>query len=195
MVRLGDIGGACFPGASPREVLDMANDKARLTKKAVAEAQPGAKEYVLWDSRIAGFGLRVRPTGGKSFIFAYRTAGGRAGKYQRVTIKATNPDVAFERAKELAGQHHGGVDPAGEREEARKAIEEARRTLSLADTLDRFIADHAKLKLATKTWTEYERIADKLLKPALGTIKVDALAPKDVAGFYHDQRAKPTQAA
>ena len=173
----------------------MDNPKVRLTKSAVADALPGEKEYILWDNRIAGFGLRVRPTGGKSYIFAYRTPGGRAGKYRRVTIKAANPEVAYEKAKELSGQHHGGVDPAGQRAEERQALEAIRRTLSVGDVLDTFIADHAKVRLAAKTWAEYERIVGKLLKPAIGGIKIDALEPKDVAAMYHDQRAKPTQAA
>lgn len=173
----------------------MENQKVRLTKTTVAEAAPADREYILWDSRVPGFGLRVRPTGGKSYIFAYRTSGGRAGKSRRVTIKANNPEVAFEEAKKLSGQHHGGVDPAGGRSAEKEALEAARATLSVADTLDRFVADHAKERLAEKTWREYERIADKLLKPALGETKVDALAPKDVAGFYHAHRAKPTQAA
>ncbi|MDE2597009.1 MAG: tyrosine-type recombinase/integrase [Sphingomonadales bacterium] len=175
----------------------MATDspKVRITKSVFAEAQAADREYVIWDSRIAGFGLRVRPTGSKSFIFAYRTAGGRAGQYRRVTIKASNPEVALERAKELSGQHHGGIDPAGQRAEEKKELAAARRILSVGDVLDSFVTDHAKERLATKTWTEYERIVDKLLKPAIGAIKIDALEPKDVAGMYHDQRAKPTQAA
>lgn len=173
----------------------MENQKVRITKTVVADAQPAEREYVLWDSRIAGFGLRVRPTGAKSFIFAYRTAGGRAGKSRRITIKANNPEVAFDRAKELSGQHHGGVDPAGDKIEEKKALAVARRTLSVADVLDRFITDHAKERLAAKTWAEYERIVEKLLKPAIGATKIDALEPKDVAGMYHAQRAKPTQAA
>jgi integrase len=173
----------------------MGNQKVRLTKTVVADATPAEREYVLWDSRIAGFGLRVRPTGSKSYVFAYRTAGGRAGKYRRVTIKASNPEIAYERAKELAGQHHGGVDPAGVKAEEKRAIEAVSKTLSVGDALDSFIADHAKERLATKTWTEYERLVDKLLKPAIGAIKIDALEPKDVAAFYHNHRAKPTQAA
>ena len=173
----------------------MENQKVRITKTVLADAQPADREYVLWDSRIAGFGLRVRPTGNKSFVFAYRTAGGRAGKYRRVTIKASNPEVAFEKAKELSGQHHGGVDPAGVKVAEKEALVAARRTLSVADVLDRFITDHAKARLAAKTWAEYERIVDKLLTPAIGATKIDALEPKDVAAMYHDQRAKPTQAA
>lgn len=49
--------------------------------------------------------------------------------------------------------------------------------------------------MAPKTWAEYERLCDKILKPAIGKTKIDALEPKDVAAMHHAERAKPTQAA
>jgi integrase len=167
--------------------------KVRLTKTVVENADRGEKEYVLWDSRVAGFGLRVRPTGAKSYVFVYRSAGGRAGKVRRITIKATTPDEALTQAKALAGQYHGGGDPAAEK--ADEKLEAARKAITVGDVLDRFVADHAKLKLTAKTSTEYERVADKLLKPAIGKISIADLEPKHVASMYHDQRKTPTQAA
>ena len=37
-----------------------------------------APEHVLWDDEIKGFGVRVRPSGRKTYIVKYRE-GGRAG--------------------------------------------------------------------------------------------------------------------
>jgi hypothetical protein len=61
--------------------------------------------------------------------------------------------------------------------------------------LDRFITDHAREHLKDKTAGEYERIVAKILKPKVGEVKIDALAPKDVAEMYHAMRSTPTQAA
>jgi len=173
----------------------MPSQKVKLTKTVVAEAMPGPKDYMLWDTRVAGFGLRVRPTGSKSFVFVYRSAGGRNGTPKRVTIKASNPDVAFARAKELAGQYHGGADPAAEKAAKKVEVANARNALRVSVVLDRFITDHAKEKLAPKTWVEYERIVDKILTPAFGTTPIDELQPKAVAEFYHRMRSTPTQAS
>lgn len=173
-------------------------NRTRLTKNAVDEAQPRDKEYVLWDTAIAGFGLRVRPTGGKSFIFTYRTAGGRAGRVQRVTIgnaARMKVDPARDRAKALAGQYHGGVDPAAEATAEKEEIKAERNAPTVSDLLDRFIEDHAKATLKEKTWREYERISEKILKPRLGDNKVALLEAKDVSEMYQAIRAKPTQAA
>ena len=169
--------------------------KVRLTKATVADTQPREREFILWDSRLAGFGLRVRPSGARSFVFVYRTAGGRQGKTQRVTIKATTPEVAFEQAKGLQARYHGGADPAAERVDAKSAAAAARAALTVGNVLDSFIKNHAMENLRVPTWTQYERLAERILKPYLGETKVDALQPKAVAEMYHALRAKPTQAA
>ncbi|ESZ17790.1 hypothetical protein X735_12535 [Mesorhizobium sp. L2C085B000] len=173
----------------------MSNQKVRITKTVVADAAKTGKEYVIWDSRVAGFGLRVRPSGAKSFVFVYRSAGGRAGSVKRMTIKASNPDVAYDRAKELAGQFHAGIDPATEKADGRAEAERKKKISSVGDVLDSFITDHAKESLKDKTASEYERIVEKILKPKLGHIKIDALEPKNVAEMYRDLRGTPTQAA
>ena len=94
--------------------------KTRLTKTALADASPGQSEYTIWDLALPGFGLRVRPSGSKTFVFVYRTEGGRKGKTQRVTLKAKNPEVARTAAKALAAQYHGGGDPAAVKAEGRR---------------------------------------------------------------------------
>jgi len=173
-------------------------NRTRLTKTSVDEAKPRDKEYVVWDTSISGFGLRVRPTGGKSYIFTYRTAGGRAGRVQRVTIgnaARMKVDPARERAKALAGQYYGGVDPAAEITAEKEEIAAERNAPTVSDLLDRFLEDHAKATLKEKTWTEYERIIEKILKPQIGDKKISAIEPKDVSELYQAIRSKPTQAA
>lgn len=173
----------------------MENQKVRISKTVVAGAEPSDRDYILWDTAIPGFGLRVRKTGGKSFIFAYRTSGGRAGKWQRTTIKADNPEVARERAKALAAEHYAGADPAADKADAKREAEREKLTPTVGDVLDRFVNDHARENLKAKTADEYERIIAKILKPRIGSIKIDELASKDVAELYHAMRATPTQAA
>src|SRR5215216_853794 len=107
----------------------MSNQKVRLSKSIVAEALPTDREYVLWDNRLAGFGLRVRPSGAKSFVYVYRSPGGRRGTVRRVTLKGTHADVAFEAAKKEAAKFHGGGDPVAERAAAADTAAKARKVL------------------------------------------------------------------
>ena len=59
----------------------------KLTKRTVDAAKPDVKRYVLWDSEIAGFGLRVSPAGRKSYVLKYRVGGGRAGRIPAVAAR------------------------------------------------------------------------------------------------------------
>ena len=64
----------------------MSNVKrTRLTDAGIARLRPREREYTLWDSRVAGLGVRVRPGGGKSFVYIH-TSGGRT---RRVSLGQT----------------------------------------------------------------------------------------------------------
>ena len=42
--------------------------RMKVTDAAIARLRPREREYTVWDSRIAGLGVRVRPSGGKSYV-------------------------------------------------------------------------------------------------------------------------------
>lgn len=176
----------------------MANQKRKITNTLVEEINPGPKETVIWDTQVAGFGLRIRPTGGKSYVFTYRSAGGRAGTVKRVTIgdaTKVKADVARDEAKRLAALHFGGIDTAQERAEDKAAAKKQKDAPTVASLLDRFMRDHAKPTLKEKTWQEYERLIEKVLKPEIGEVKVRDLLTVHVSEMHHRLRDKPTQAA
>src|SRR3546814_11846499 len=54
----------------------------KVTKRYVDAMRPGPKDAFLWDDELHGFGLKVTPSGAKSFIFQYRL-GGRGAKTRR----------------------------------------------------------------------------------------------------------------
>jgi len=56
----------------------------RLTKRAVDAAAPRGKAYIIYDSQIAGFGLRVQPSGVKSFTLEYRPTAMRGAAKRRI---------------------------------------------------------------------------------------------------------------
>ena len=43
--------------------------KIKLTDGKIGKLKAGDVEYMVWDTRIAGFGVRVRPTGHKSYVY------------------------------------------------------------------------------------------------------------------------------
>lgn len=57
-------------------------NRIRLTEAAIARLRPRAREYTVWDNRIPGFGVRVRPNGGVSYILLQKTH----GRWRRVSL-------------------------------------------------------------------------------------------------------------
>lgn len=97
----------------------MANPaKVKLTKTAVERlAAADGKRAIYWDSEITGYGIRVMPSGSKTFFYQ-----GRVNKELiRVTIgkfPAKNAEQARKEAKRIQGQIADGQDPRPEKEEA-----------------------------------------------------------------------------
>ena len=123
-----------------------------LNKRNVAALEPGDKPYIAWDDRLIGFGVRVQPSGLKSFLVNYRTgAGGRKAPNKRVVIGRFGrvaPDQARRIARTMLGKVADGEDPAGKRAQARSI-----------PTLREAFHDYMSTKAhhARKTETAYRR--------------------------------------
>ena len=56
----------------------------KLTKRALDAVKPDPSQDVyLWDDELAGYGLRIKPTGIRSFFVQYRNS---MGNSRRVTL-------------------------------------------------------------------------------------------------------------
>ena len=62
--------------------MSTARHRTRLTVKAIAAAKPAAREYTLWDNQLAHFGVRVLPSGVKSYVVQTRVN----GRMRKITL-------------------------------------------------------------------------------------------------------------
>jgi len=162
----------------------------RITKRVIDGLEPQASEFAVWDSKLPGFGVRVRPTGAMSYVVVYRAGSGRGAPVRRYTIasvrKAT-PEAARRRAKALLGAVAHGHDPAAE-----KATE--RGTLTVSELADRFMSEHVEQKRKPGTAVFYRHLLDKVIKPELGATKADKVTRTQVARLHGWLKKTPFQA-
>ncbi|MDE0031153.1 MAG: integrase family protein [Deltaproteobacteria bacterium] len=107
----------------PNTAKRTARLKTTLTKRAVEALKPDLKPWIAWDDRLTGLGVRVQPSGAKTFVVNYRSgSGGRKAPNKRVTLGRfgrITAEQARRMAQELLGKVASGEDPAQERAEAR----------------------------------------------------------------------------
>ncbi|MDM7928816.1 tyrosine-type recombinase/integrase [Blastomonas fulva] len=96
-----------------------ARSTTKLTKRVCDNVEAEAGQFEVWDSELAGFGLRVMPSGVKSFIARYRSdGGGRASTRRTYTLGrygALTVDQARKSAKAVLGAVANGADPGAKR--------------------------------------------------------------------------------
>ena len=73
------------------------------------------REVFVWDDKLAGFGLRIKPKGIPSFFIQYRNAGGTSRRHTLGRLGSLTPDKARKLAKTKLLIVAEGGDPAAER--------------------------------------------------------------------------------
>ena len=71
----------------------------RITKRIVDGLKARESEYAIWDAQMPGFGVRVRPTGAKSYVVVYRAGSGRGAPVRRYTHRGCRQGCTRERPK------------------------------------------------------------------------------------------------
>jgi len=159
---------------------------ARLSKRLVESADVRTREYMLWDGDIAGFGLRVPPSGRRSYIVQYRV-----GTRSRQLTFGAHGALTAEQARTLAiaalAAVRAGSDPAEDRKQRRDAI-------TVRELAERFDREHIAVRLKDSTAREYRRNLARFILPALGRLRVEGVSRADVARLHHNLRHIPYQA-
>ena len=147
-----------------------------LTEKRIRDAKPQGRQYMIWDPKLRGFGLKVSKTV-KSYIVDYRVG----GKQRRATIgrvgELSLADARKRASSMLDGIRSSGTDPLRQRAERRDAP-------TLADALDRFFNEHCERRIAAgrmqpSTAKEYQRQA-RLYLSGIAELKVADITRRDI---------------
>ena len=171
--------------------------RSSLTKRTVDAAHPTCKRYHIWDCDLRGFGLRIEPSGIKTFIAKYRVGGGGRNAPQRIqTIGrygTLTPEEARRKAKVVLGSVAAGADPQGD-------LSARRREMNMAELID-FYETHGcvvqrgkrigePMKPLTKAYT-LARLRHHVI-PLLGNRRAKDVTSGDIERFAADVAAGRT---
>jgi len=153
--------------------------RQKLTKRLLERFEPTESGYVVMDSELRGFGVRVLPSGKRLYITQYRVAGSRSalnarrvtlGNYDHLTL-----DVARSMAKDVLGRVAQGEDPAQDRAEWRQAP-------TVADLAPQYLAT-VRRDRKPNTHYEYERQMRRDILPVLGRLRAREIERQHVAAL------------
>ena len=145
-------------------------------------AAPGG-DTIFWDRALAGFGVRVYPSGRKVYVVQARAGGGP----RRATL-GVHGELSPERARERAGAAIARIKAGGD---PRAAPPEGP---TVADLAERYMRVHVAAMCNAHTARIYRGSLDNHILPALGAMPLGAVERAHVAALHHRLRATPRAA-
>ncbi len=151
---------------------------ARLTKRSVENLPPRAERYVVWDTELKGFGVRVSPQGRRTYLARYRTTGGADRRLTLATHGVMTTEEAREQARRILAEAAMGGDPQG-------AKADRRAEMTVKDLCELYMAEGTATKKATTLRIDRIRI-DRHINPRLGSRKVTDITRGDIQRLMID---------
>lgn len=167
--------------------------KAPMKKKAfddltIRNLKPADLLYSCMADKELGFGIRVYPSGRKTFFYQYKADGQRRfmtlGDYPAITLKKARDiyHAEMSKVKALRRGSKDGLDPVLEnkKERERCKTEEAcyKNSLSVKGLVEEFIEKHSMNN--KKSWKEDKRCLEKDVIPLWGSRKAKDITKRDV---------------
>ena len=152
---------------------------ANLTKRIVDAAQPRDQEYLVWCGTLKGFGVRIYPSGRKTFVAQVRVGRSsrrvKIGQYGVFTV-----DQARDEAREIIRAASKGRDPQREKREKREAktVGEVCDAYLEAARNDMVITRFGRPKKQSTVAVD-EGLVARHIKPLIGRLPADELTRAD----------------
>jgi len=146
----------------------------KLTKKFIdAQIYNGKAQHIIWDDEVPGFGVRLYPTGKKSFVLSYRDNKRKSimtiGSCSVLTL-----DQARNKAKaDLVGLHNG-INPLEQRQKERQGQ-------LVKDLCSAYVTQHAVHK---KSGSDDISRIERFIIPEWGNLLVTNIKRADVAALH-----------
>ena len=142
------------------------------------------EDVIFWDRKVSGFGVRVYPSGKKTYVVQTRAF----GRSKRVTI-GRNDDLSLHKAREIGAEIIARIKKGQP-----PFPEEPTPEPTVADLAERYMREYVELHCKPVTVSHYRGILRKHIVPALGELLVRAVTHGDILAFHTGLYGVPTLA-
>ncbi len=151
----------------------------KLTKKAIDAFRyegDGKSRDIRWDTEMTGLGLRLYPSGKKTFVLSYRASGRK-----RLMTLGNFGVLTLEQARTRAKKHlvavEDGKDPLEERRQAAQGR-------TFGELIDVYVEDHAKVH--KKTWLDDKQRLERHIPAAWKSRRADAITRYEIVKLHRE---------
>ncbi len=159
------------------------NEKTlRFTEKELSKLKPRERRYTIFEGTVPGFGMRVEPSGVKTFQLSYRVGGRlRMATLGRLGVLAL--DQARKKAHRMFGLASDGKDPLSAKDGIRAAV-------SVRAVVARWLKEHVEARRKASTLRLYQLAAGHITA-TLGSVPINQLSTADVMRLHSKLQATP----
>ena len=144
----------------------------RLTDATIARLRPREREYTVWDSRVPGLGVRVRSSGGRSYVLLQETE----GRSKRVSLgPVSTKSISDVRRECHMRQASAGPD---------KTFRAPRAIPSLTAFVESEWKEACFDRYKPSTKKGVRSLLARQLLPEFGSKPLDRITPTQVAGWF-----------
>ena len=144
--------------------------RVRLTDAAITRLRPREREYTVWDRAVPGLGVRVRPSGGRSWVLLRAAEDGS----RRVTLGPASA-IGVEEARRQCHARRAGPEPEPE---------PARAVPPFRDFVEGEWKETHFDRCKPSTRKGFRSLLDARMLPAFGPKPLDRIAPADVRRWF-----------
>ena len=152
----------------------------KLTKRVIDAAEPGAKEYCIWDSELKGFRLRVRSSGRKTFELRYRV-----GRRQRLLLLGDYGPLSPDQGRKAALDAKHAVSKGGDPQHEKQVL---RHATTVGELIDLYLTE-GRIDKPTKRESSWKTDATDLrchVTPLIGKCTLPSLTTHDIARWQNE---------
>lgn len=151
----------------------MPSRKQKIDKFSIDQARPQAKDLIIWDTDLPGFGLKVTPTGTKVYFVYYRTKSGQQRKPSIGRADRVSLIQARATAKTWLAQATLGGDISADRQTTRRAP-------TVSELGARYLTEYAEAYKKPSSIKTDRALIKNHVEPLIGRAKVTDLTRADL---------------